>query len=490
MARRETPPCRRPESCPGDTEHPITDGREVAGIAPHLISSRSAMLEPWMPSFGYGTSLLMEHIQDDHARSTATWKFTSAPLRELHCRGLIKDCSDLQTLDAVLASGKPISVYAGFDPTAGSLHVGHLATLTVLRVFARHGHEILPVLGTGTAMIGDPTGRTSARKMLSAVDVEKNAEGVLQSIRLALGDVPANVVRNGDWIDTTDLVWFMREIGSRIPLSRLLAQDAIRSRLGDTGISFLEACYPLLQAWDFRHLAADRPVLLQVGGSDQFGNICMGLELLSRSDTGDRRAFGLTHPLLTNANGEKMGKTSGGAVWLNPDALDAYGFYRFWRTMPDVDVVRVARMLSDLDHTKIAAAEREGGMAIDRLKADLAFAMTMAIRGHDAAVEAVTASKGRGSIAAGLATTDANPEDATDLAALMVTVGLAASKGAARRLAAQGGLRINGQQRADMTLNEADLASGVVVLSAGKTQHHAIRFGGKECTMVQKPLSH
>ena len=402
--------------------------------------------------------------------------FISEPLRELGSRGLLKDCSDLDGLDAVLATGQKISVYAGFDPTAASLHVGHLATLKVLRTFAQHGHEVIAVLGTGTAMIGDPTGRTTARKMLGADEVTGNASGVFQSIRLALGGLPVNIVCNGDWIGEADLLWFMREVGARIPLSRLLAQDSVKSRLGDTGISFLEACYPLLQAWDFWHLSSTRPVLLQVGGSDQFGNIVMGLELISRSGQVGQKAFGLTHPLLTKAHGEKMGKTGGGAVWLNPDSLDAFGFYRFWRTLPDADTPRVAEMLSDILPDVIAAAKLQGGLAVDHLKAELAFVMTEALRGHDAAVAAQTASQGRGAVADGLPTSEASPDDISDVSELLVKVGLAASKSAGRRLAAQGGLRVNGVQRTELVLTDADFVGGIVVLSAGKTQHRAIRL--------------
>jgi tyrosyl-tRNA synthetase len=308
--------------------------------------------------------------------------FDSKPLQDLDGRGLIKDCSALAELDGLLASGRRISVYAGFDPTAPSLHVEHLATLTVLRMFAEHGHEVMPVLGTATAMVGDPTGRTSARPLLAKGDVESNAEGVAESIGRGLGKAPAKCLRNGDWIGDAGLVDFLRDVGYRVALSKLLDQDSVKSRLGDTGISFLEACYPLLQALDFRHLAAGRQVMLQVGGSDQWSNICMGLDLIGRSEGVSGRAFGLTHPLLVDSNGAKMGKTTGGAIWLNPGALDDYGFFRWWRTLPDADAPRVARMLSDLDAAEVADAEETGGLAIERLKEALALSMTGMIRGR------------------------------------------------------------------------------------------------------------
>lgn len=400
-------------------------------------------------------------------------QFASLPLQELERRGLIKDVADVDELDTILASGQKIAVYAGFDPTAGSLHVGHLATLTVLRVFAQHGHKVLPLIGTGTAMIGDPAGRKSARQMLSPPAVSKNADGVMESIGLALKGFPVEVVFNGDWIDNVDLVWFLREVGSRVSLSHLIAQDSVKSRLGGAGISFLEACYPLLQAWDFLQLSSKNPVLLQVGGSDQWGNLVMGLELISRTGTPGCQAFGLTHPLLTKSDGEKMGKTAGGAVWLNSSALGDYDFYRFWRTLPDADTPKIARMLSDLDPAVIV--DGESGDGAERLKTALAFSMTSWIRGEAAALSAEAASRGRGAVADGLPEIEATESDLGDLASLMVKASLAESKGSARRLCEQGGLRVNGQPRIELKLTEADIVGGVVVLSAGRTRHCAIR---------------
>jgi tyrosyl-tRNA synthetase len=400
----------------------------------------------------------------------------SRPLRDLDRRGLIKDCSGLAELDGLLASGRRIAVYAGFDPTAGSLHVGHLATLTVLRVFAAHGHEVLPVLGTATAMVGDPSGRTAARPLLAKDDVERNAAGVSESIRRGLGDARATFLRNGDWIGDAGLVDFLRDVGSRVALSKLLAQESVKSRLGDSGISFLEACYPLLQAWDFRHLAVGRQVTLQVGGSDQWSNICMGLDLIGRTESATGRAFGLTHPLLLDSKGAKMGKTTGGAVWLNPGDMDDYGFFRWWRTLPDADAPRIARMLSDLEPSKVDDAEERGGLAVEGLKEALALSMTARIRGEAAALAADAASRARGASAEGLREVGATGEEAHDLPALAVRAGLAASKGAARRLAAQGGLRVDGEPRTELALTTAELARGIVVLSAGRTRHCAVRF--------------
>lgn len=405
-------------------------------------------------------------------------EFKSGPMRELSRRGLVKQCSATAGLDGLLASGARIAVYAGFDPTAGSLHAGHMATLKVLEVFARHGHEALPLLGTATALVGDPTGRTTARPLLTKEEVDSNAAGVEESIGRVMGTAPFRVLRNGDWLSGAGLLSFLRDVGAHVPMSRLLAQDSVKSRLGEGGISFLESCYPLMQAWDFQQIASGRPALLQVGGSDQWSNICMGLELISRSG-GCASAFGLTHPLLVDSEGRKMGKTSGGgAAWINPGALDDFGWFRWWRTLPDADAPGVARMLSDIDPREISDAESCGGGALDALKERLAHGMTAAVRGRDQADGALTASRGRGVSTAGLSIVEVTAAEMADLPAVAVRAGLFESKSEVRRVASQGGLRVNGLQRNDPRFLDSDLdGSRTLVISRGRTRHAAVRFG-------------
>lgn len=412
-------------------------------------------------------------------------QFQSELIKDLHARGCIKDCSDIAALDALLASGTRVAVYVGFDPTADSLHVGHLMSLSVMRRFAQAGHVVLPVLGTATALVGDPSGRSEARPVLDEEGMERNAEGLAESIARAIGaDGDVRLLRNGDWFRGMGWIQFLREVGSHVPLGRMLALEAVRSRLGEDGggISFLEFGYSLMQGFDFLHLGGEFPHLVQVGGSDQWGNICMGLELIGKRRGPMRggafdggHAFGLTHPLLTKANGEKMGKSAGNAVWLNPARLDDFAFFRFWRTVDDADVVRLARLLSDRPLSEIEAFEGVDGRQLDALKEFLALEMTARIRGVDEAERALTASRGRGATAEGLEAVEVSPEELADLPALMVRLGLADSKGAARRLSAGGGVRVNGVATSRLALEEGDLKGGVAVVSAGKTRHAAVR---------------
>lgn len=396
--------------------------------------------------------------------------FQSKLLRTLEGRGAIKDCSDLEGLDAMLASGQRISVYAGFDPTADSLHVGHLATLSVLRDFAAEGHRCIAVIGTATAMVGDPTGRTEARPLLSREAVMSNCLGVGASISRAVsphGD-SLEIRRNGDWTDGLSLLGFLRDVGRVTSVGRLLSMDSMATRLAGDGLSFLELAYPLIQANDFLTLSREVGPLVQVGGSDQWGNIVAGLDLIRRSGGSD--AFALTHPLLTRSDGTKMGKTAGGAVWLNADRMTDFDFFQFWRTLPDEDFARVGALVG----ATVTAAEPAGGLAEER-KEEVAFEMTARIRGSDSASAARMASRSRGTSAAGLPVFILPKGAEADLVIALVAAGLAETRSAARRLASQGGVRVNGVQRSEMVLRASDYQEGTAVISAGKTRHAAVR---------------
>lgn len=264
---------------------------------------------------------------------------------ELSARGLVKDVSDAAELRDHLRG--TVAVYAGFDPTAGSLHAGHLMTLTVLRRLAAAGHRVIAVVGTATGLVGDPSGRNETRPLMDTAALRANVEGVEQSIRSVLGS-GAEIRRNGDWVGGMGFVDFLREVGRHVPVPRMLALDSVRSRLadGDGTISFMEFSYSLLQAYDFLKFAREFPVMVQIGGSDQWGNICMGLELIRKSGH-DGIAFGMTHPLLTRSDGSKMGKTSKGAAWLNRDRMSDFDFFQFWRNVADDDVARLLTMLGE-----------------------------------------------------------------------------------------------------------------------------------------------
>lgn len=407
--------------------------------------------------------------------------FHSPLLRDLAFRGFLKDCTDFQQLDALLSSRRKIAVYAGFDPTADSLHVGHLVSLTLLRRFKDAGHTVIPLIGTATALVGDPSGRSSARPMLDANHVEANADGVEASIRRAIGDDgDVRIRRNGAWFQGVGWIDFLRDVGRLMPLSRMLALESVRSRVSDGGISFLEFSYSLMQAYDFLMLSREHPILLQVGGSDQWGNICMGIELIGKRESNGAAslAFGLTHPLLLKSNGEKMGKSAGNAVWLNPGRMDDFSFFQFLRNLNDEDLPGIVPLLSD--QVVEGQAERLGGdvAALNQLKEAFAMELTARIRGPAAAEAARSASQGRGRSAKGVPECPVASEDLVDLAGVMVRAGLATSKSAARRLSVQGGIKLNGIRCDRMALDHRDFLEGVAVLSAGKTRHIALRLTG------------
>lgn len=421
-------------------------------------------------------------------------------LIDLRDRGFLKDCTDLMGLDALLASGAGIAAYAGFDPTADSLHVGNMVSLALLRRFAAHGHTAVAVIGTATAMVGDPSGRSSARPLLDDAAMRANADGVEESIRRVLGDGRNVVVlRNGSWLEGRDFLGTLRELGGMASLGRMLAMESVRSRIGEdgTGMSFLEFSYSLLQGFDFLRLSFEFPSLVQVGGSDQWGNICMGMEFIAKrrgpmlpggafraaghDRSGEPRlghAFGLTHPLLTDRNGEKFGKSAGNAVWLNPSRLPTFDFYQFWRNVDDADVAKVAKLLSDIPPGEADAAAAGGVASVNDLKERLAVAMTALVRGEGEARAALAASRSRGASAEGLPTIEATAADIADLPALFVRARLADSKAAARRLSAGGGVRVNGEKTDRLALSPSDFRDGVAVISAGKASHAAVRLLG------------
>lgn len=398
-------------------------------------------------------------------------RLNSSLLQKLDSKGFIKNCSNIERLDEILSSGQKIAVYCGFDPTAVSLHVGHLVSLTLLRHFAAEGHKIIPVLGTGTALVGDPSGRSAARPFLNQLQMELNSQGVQESIGCGLNERLFDLRMNNDWLSDLNMLDFLREIGSNVSISRMLSLDSVSSRLKEdgNGLSFLEFTYSLMQGFDFLHLSKEFPVLVQIGGSDQWGNICMGLDMISKSNNltnGHKEAFALTHPLLTKSNGEKMGKSAGNAVWLNKDLLSDFDFYQFWRTMDDNDIPLLVNLLSERSDVLDSNVEQT--------KENLAWELTARIRGHQAADNAMQASRSRGANTLGLEKNIVQTEDLTDLAELMVRTKLCTSKSQARRLAEQGSLRVNQVVHKDMFLTPDDFTNNLATLSAGRTKHAAL----------------
>ena len=286
-------------------------------------------------------------------------------LNDAQARGFIHQCTDMEALDA-LAADKPVTAYIGFDCTAPSLHAGHMVSIMTLRLLQRSGHKPIVLMGGGTTKVGDPSGKDEMRKALTDDDIAANMAGIKQVFAkyLTFGDGPTDavMVNNADWLDKLNYIEMLRDVGRHFSVNRMLTMDSVKLRLErEQPLSFLEFNYMILQSYDFLELSRRHACTLQMGGSDQWGNIVMGVELGRRVD--NRQLYGLTTPLLTTASGAKMGKTAAGAVWLNEDMLSAYDFWQYWRNTEDADVGKFLRLFTDLPLDEIARLEA----ALERL---------------------------------------------------------------------------------------------------------------------------
>ncbi len=407
-------------------------------------------------------------------------------LREMSRRGFIHQCTDMEGLDALSADG-PITAYIGFDLTADSLHVGSLVQIMMLRALQKAGHKPIVLMGGGTSKVGDPSGKDDARRLLTSDDIAKNVAGIQQifSQFLTFGDGPSDalMVNNADWLESLNYIEFLRDFGRHFSVNRMLGFDSVKLRLDrEQPLSFLEFNYMVLQAYDFSELNRRHNCMLQMGGSDQWGNIVNGVDLTRRVN--QSTVYGLTTPLLTTSSGAKMGKTADGAIWLNKERLSAYDYWQFWRNTEDADVGRFLRLFTELPEDEIQRLEKLDGSEINDAKKVLAAEATALCRGRDEAEKAMeTARKTfeEGALAKDLPTieVDQSQFDAGVLAyELLKQAGLAASNGEARRLIKGGGGRINdvaipSEQHA---VSRSDLnAEGVVKLSAGKKRHVLVK---------------
>ncbi len=409
---------------------------------------------------------------------------TSPFLDEAQARGFIHQCTDIPALEAACAAG-PVSGYIGFDCTADSLHVGSLVQIMLLRLMQRHGHHPVALLGGGTSRIGDPSFREEARPLLTGGQIAANMAGIRRCIEpfVRFGQ-DGTILDNAAWLDRLGYIELLRDIGPHCSISRMLSFDSVRTRLErEQGLTFLEFNYSILQAYDFRELSRRHGVVLQVGGSDQWGNIVSGADLVRRTD--GKTVFGLTTPLITTASGVKMGKTAAGAVWLSPDRLSAYDYWQFWRNTEDADVPRFLRLFTDLPLEEIRRLAALGGAEINEAKKRLATEATALLHGPEAAAAAARTARTTfegGGLADTLPT---HAVAAADLAAgipvfrLLAESGLAASLGEARRLIRGGGARVNDAPVPDeaATVTTADLRDGALKLSAGRKQHRLVRAG-------------
>ncbi len=404
-------------------------------------------------------------------------------LTEAAARGFVFQCTDEAALDRALLEGT-VAGYIGFDCTADSLHVGSLVQLMLLRLLHRHGHRAVVLMGGGTTRIGDPSGKDQARQMLDDAQIARNMAAIQDCVApfVPFGNGGAVLANNADWLDRLGYIELLRDVGSHFTIGRMLTFDSVRTRLQrEQPLTFLEFNYMILQSYDFRELLRRHGVTLQMGGSDQWGNIVSGVELVRRTD--GRQAFGLTTPLITTAGGAKMGKTAKGAVWLRADRLSPYDYWQFWRNAEDADVGRFLRLFTDLPLDEIARLEALPGAALNEAKKALATEATTIAHGERAARHAAetarqTFEEGRAAETLPIVFVDATALSAgIQVVDLLVESGLATSKGEARRLIRGGGARVNDAQVPGeaATLTAADLRDGAAKLSAGRKQHRLIR---------------
>ena len=403
-------------------------------------------------------------------------------------RGFIHQCTDFAALDARLAAG-PVTAYVGYDCTADSLHIGNLMSIMLLRWFQKTGNKPIVLMGGGTTRIGDPSGKDESRQLLSDEQIAHNMAGIRQVfakfLQFGQRQTDAVMVNNADWLDELRYIPLLRDVGRHFSVNRMLTQDSVRLRLErDQPLSFLEFNYLILQAYDFVELGRRMGCELQMGGSDQWGNIVSGVELGRRSD--GRTLFGLTTPLVTTASGAKMGKSAQGAVWLNAERLSPYDYWQFWRNTEDADVGRFLRLFTELPLAEIAKLEKLRDAEINEAKKVLATEATALCHGREAAEAAAETAREvfEAGGAGGELPEVSLPRDALERGVpafeLFVRAGLATSNGEARRLIKGGGARVNDVAVKGETqpVSLADLdPQGLIKLSAGRKRHALVRPG-------------
>lgn len=409
---------------------------------------------------------------------SADQAFKSPLLKTMQERGYIHQITHPAELDDAAVSGV-VTGYIGFDATAPSLHVGSLIQIMMLRRLQQAGHKPIVLMGGGTTKVGDPTDKDQSRPLLTDEQIQANIASIKTVFAkfLTFGDGPTDaiMVDNDEWLSTFGYVEFLRNYGLHFTVNRMLAFDSVKARLErEQPMTFLEFNYMLMQSVDFLELERKYGCVLQMGGSDQWGNIVNGVELIRRVD--QKASFGMTTPLLSTASGQKMGKTVGGAVWLNADMRSPYDYWQFWRNTEDADVGRFMRLFTDMPLAEVARYEAMQGADINEAKKVLANEATRMLHGEEAALAAAEAARVAfevGSVSGDMPTHEvpaAELDAGIMLAALAADAGLAGSRGEARRLAQGGGLRVNDKAEADAgrLITAADLVDGVVKLAAGK----------------------
>ena len=389
-------------------------------------------------------------------------------------RGLIAQTTHEEEIRELLGNEK-VTFYIGFDPTADSLHVGHFLQMVVMRHMQNYGHRPIALVGGGTGHIGDPSGRTDMRKMMTKEVIDHNCECFKEQLSkiIDFSDGKAIMVNNADWLLDLNYVEFIREIGSCFSVNQILTAECFKQRL-EKGLSFLEFNYMLMQSYDFLALSRKYNCKLELGGDDQWSNILGGINLCRRKD--QKQVYGMTFTLLTNSEGKKMGKTASGAVWLSPEKTSPYEFYQYWRNVDDADVCKCLKLLTFIPMDEIREYEKLEGSQLNPVKERLAFELTSMVHGNEEAVKAQEAAR---AVFSGAGNADNMPsadisesevKDGMPILDLLVKVGLIPSKGEGRRLITQGGISVNGEKVTDISLviTPESFDGGKIVVKKGK----------------------
>ena len=401
----------------------------------------------------------------------------------LKARGFFKQCTDEEKVRDLLNSGKA-TVYVGVDPTGDSLHIGHIVPFFAFHHLQEGGNKVIVLLGEGTAMIGDPSGKTEMRKMLSKEQIASNSKKIISQLGRVVdfSRDTALTANNRDWLMELNYIDFLREIGKHFSVNKMLSFEAYKQRL-EKGLSFIEFNYQLLQSYDFMILNKDYDCNMQMGGDDQWGNIVAGVDLIRR--TSGKEVFGLTFPLITRADGKKMGKSEKGAVFLDPNKFTPYEYFQYWRNVPDEDALRFLKMFTFLPLEEIAKYEHLQGQELNTVKELLAYEQTKIIHGEDEADKALSVAKSMFSAGAeldleGMPSIEISKDELKGdfkVVDLYAMTDLCKSKSAARRLVEQGGAKINEEPVNDIeaVVAEEMIKDGQIILKAGKKRYFLVK---------------
>ncbi|MEG1651173.1 MAG: tyrosine--tRNA ligase [Oscillospiraceae bacterium] len=398
----------------------------------------------------------------------------------LEQRGLIEQTTDAEKIRELLGGDKPATFYIGFDATADSLHVGHFMQMVIMRRMQQAGHRPIALLGGGTTLVGDPSGKDDMRKMMTPETIQHNADCFRRQMEkfVDFSDGKAMMVNNADWLLNLNYIDFLRDIGVHFSVNRMLAADCFKQRL-ERGLSFFEFNYMLMQSYDFYKLYNDLDCRLELGGNDQWSNIIGGVELIRRKAQGE--AYGMTFTLLTNSEGKKMGKTENGAVWLDPEKTSPYDFFQYWRNVGDADVCKCLRLLTDIPLDEINEYEKKGGSELNEAKERLAVELTTVVHSPEEAKKALDAARalfsGGGDLTHMPATelkADAFTDGTIDVLELLIQCKLTASRGEGRRLVEQGGILLGDEKVTDISkkITATELLGDGIIIKKGKKVFH------------------